>query len=236
MRFRAPIIAAALLGLAIMIVWFRGEEPVGVVSESAPVPPVAAPPVGAGAEAPASDAAPPPFPPPQEPTGRAGVAAQEAPRSPLPGEALTTPLTQLLEDQRALLQQPAPAGIGQEFPRIQRQFAESERAFGAEPIDASWAPGAEAHVLGKVAQIHGLELLDLRVECRSTLCRLQMAQPGGQGTIPSTDLIDTIGLEPHWVLSLAGRAGSVNTVAYLWREGFAPARSGAHEEPSDGDN
>jgi hypothetical protein len=119
------------------------------------------------------------------------------------------------------------------LPRVESQLTESERAFGAEPVDASWAAGAEADALGKVARINGLKLLDLRVECRSTMCRLQMAQPGGQGTIPFTDVIGAIGLEPHWVMSLEGRAGSLNTVAYLWREGFAPARRGQHEEPSD---
>ena len=222
MRYRAPIIAAALLGLAVALVWFRREEPQNAVSE----------PVAVSDDPPPSDEVRPSFPPaPQERVADgAARAAPEPPRSPLPGEALTTPLTQLIEDQRGF-SRPQPTGNEQEFPPFQPRIAESERAFAAEHVDTSWAAGAEANILGKVSLINGLELLDLRVACRSTLCLLQMAQPGGPGT-PFHDVLDAIDLEPQWVMSLGGRGGSLNTVAYLWRDGFAPERH--DERHSDG--
>ncbi len=237
MRYRALIIAAGLLGLAVALVWFRREQPQDAVSEAVSLPPAVLEPVAVSDDPPASDEVRARFPPaPQERVADGATrAAPEPPRSPLPGEALTTPLTQLLEDQRAF-RRAQPTENQQEFPPFQPRIAESERAFAAEPVDTAWAAGAETNVLGTIAQINGLELLDLRVECRSTLCRLQMAQPGGPGTVPFHDVIDAIDLEPHWVISLAGRGGgSLNTVAYLWREGFAPPRPGAPEEPSDGD-
>ena len=234
MRFRAPLVAAVLLGGAITLVWLQRDEPASVVPEGASSPALDAAPPAVDDGQQAIDSAVPSFPPaPRERAADAAASvAPELPRSPLPGEALTTPLVQLFEDQRAL-RQPAPAGIGQEFPRGLPQIAESERAFAAEPIDASWAAGAEADVLGKVAQMNGLKLLDLRVECRSTMCRLQMAQPGGQDNTRFQDVLGAIGLEPQWAMSLAGRTGSLNTVAYLWREGLAPPRPNHVEAPDE---
>ena len=51
-----------------------------------------------------------------------------------------------------------------EFPP---QMAAGEREFAAEPVDAAWAPGAEADVLAKFAQMPGLKLIDLQVGTKS---------------------------------------------------------------------
>lgn len=233
MRFRAPLVAAMLLGGAVTFVWLHRDEPASAVPEGASSSAVDVPLPALGDGQRAVEAAVPGFPPaPQERAAEAAASVvPELSRSPLPGEAPTTPLVQLFEDQRAL-RQPTLAEFGQESPRVLPQIAESERAFAAEPIDASWAAGAEADMLGKVAQINGLKLLDLRVECRSTLCRFEMAQPGSQDTT-FQDVLGAIGLEAHWAISLVGRTGSLNTVAYLWREGFAPARPNHEETPDE---
>jgi hypothetical protein len=233
MRFRAPLVAAAFLGGAVTLVWLDRDEPRSTVSEAVSLPPPAAKPVAVADSEATSEEARPSLPPApqQRPTDPATTAVADPPRSPLPGEALTTPLIQLIEDQRAFRTQPPPAGVAQELTGVRPQIAEVELAFAAEPIDVSWAAGAEANVLGKIAQINGLELVDLRVECRSTQCRVQLTQPVWRGTTPPTDVIGATGLEPHWVLSLLGRGGSLDTVAYLWREGFAPARPNHEEAP-----
>lgn len=229
MRLRAPIVATALLVSAVALVWLVRNDPASPVPEIVALPPAA---TSAGDTRPSDEERLVLPPTPQERVANTAVAPPEVQRSPLPGEAPTTPLLELMERQRAL-RQPEPPGLAQEFPRIQPQLEESERAFGAEPIDESWAPGAEANVLGKISVINGLELLDLRVECRSTMCRLQTSQPGGKDATPFSDVLGATGMQPQWVMSLAGRGtGSLNTVAYLWREGYAPARPGMRYEAS----
>ena len=113
----------------------------------------------------------------------------------------------------------------QEFPP---ELAEGEREFAAEPVDATWAPGAEADVLAKFAQMPGLKLIDLQVECRSTMCRLQLTQPSGapapDGARPFNILLDSIGLEPRWMMAIGDRSSAMRSIAYLWRDGFAPER------------
>jgi hypothetical protein len=112
-----------------------------------------------------------------------------------------------------------------EFPP---EVAEGEREFAAEPVDATWASGAEAEVLSKFAQMPGLKLIDLQVECRSTMCRLQLTQPSGGpdavGGRPFNILLDSIGYQPRWMMAIGDRSGTMRSIAYLWRDGFAPER------------
>ena len=221
MRLRAPIVAAVLLGSAVALVWLVRKEPQTVESETSAASVDVRDADDAGRPA---DETPPSFSAAsQERTAdNAAHTDPEPPRSPLPGDALTTPLTQLMEDQRALNLGRAPFGIDEGFP----QLAHSERAFAAEPIDESWARGQQTEILSEISQLQGLALLDLRVECRSTMCRVQMSQPRGDGAPAFRDVAKAIGMEPQWVMSLAGPGGSLNTVGYLWRDGYAPARPG----------
>lgn len=226
MRFRAPIIAAVLLGLAVALVWFGRDEPVNVASESAAPPAVAVELSDAHDVRPPGDEAPANFSrASQERAADAtALAAAEPPRAPLPGEVPVTPMVQLFAD--------APA------PERERasNMREHERAFAAESIDASWARGAENEIFGKVAQIAGLRLVDLAVECRSTMCLLQMTQtiarPAGApatGGPPFLEVVRSIGLEPRWMVT----NGTGRSVAYVWREGLAPARPALREEPAN---
>ena len=162
-------------------------------------------------------------PPAQEPLATARVEP-----APLPGETPATPMAQLMGERQNIIRR---AGAGNdEFPT---DVAAGEQEFAAEPVDASWAAGAEADLLAKFAQMPGLALVDLRVECRSTMCRLQMTQPR---RVPAQDgdprsfniLRDSIGLEPRWVTAaVSSRGGPMTSVAYYWREGFAPKRAQA---------
>jgi hypothetical protein len=110
-------------------------------------------------------------------------------------------------------------------------LAEGEREFAAEPIDAAWAPGAEADLLAKFAQMPGLKLIDLQVQCRSTMCQLQLTQPPAtlrqDGLTPFTILNDQIDLTPRWMMVVVDGVGAptgtqpIKSLAYYWREGFA---------------
>jgi hypothetical protein len=144
-------------------------------------------------------------------------------RSPLPGETPATPMAQLLADrQQNAIVRDSPNGDG-----LPPGLVEGERAFAAEPVDATWAPGAEANILARFAQMPGLELIDLRVECRSTMCRFELTQPTGLaargGANPLDILRDDFGLTPRWMMSVVERPGAptVKSIAYLWRDGHA---------------
>lgn len=51
-----------------------------------------------------------------------------------------------------------------------------DSAFAAEPVDSLWAPNREAEILSKIAQTTGLQVRTIQVECRTTACRVQIAQ------------------------------------------------------------
>jgi hypothetical protein len=55
-------------------------------------------------------------------------------------------------------------------------FQQRENAFVAEPVDPFWSRSREAEILGQIAQISGLRLITIEVECRTSMCRLQWTQ------------------------------------------------------------
>ena len=212
MRMTAPAISAALLVLAAAFVWyFRPEQEVlpesgvGAVTVQ-PASAVSAPTAREADTQTLTSNAPTPAAVPVAAT----TPAPHAPRSPLPGETAATPMANLL--------------VGRE-PRP--GVAESERDFAAEPVDATWAPGAEADLLARFAQMPGLTLTSLQVHCRSTMCRLEVVQPGGAppaegGQRPFSILRDSVGLEPRWMMQIGDRSHQMWSVAFLWRDGLAP--------------
>ena len=212
MRPLAPAIVGAAVAVAAILVWYfrpRAEAPSDPRNEAAfsqPTPRESSPSARAlNAGTSSADAT--------LPSEALVVETGRAPtpeRAPLPGESPSTPMANL----RAELQRDVPP-----------QVAEGEREFAAEPVDAAWAPGAEADMLAKFAQMSGLRLIDLQVECRSTMCRLQLMQPGTPdgSRQPFSLLRDSVGLEPRWAMVVPGPGGSMKSVAYLWRPGFAPA-------------
>jgi hypothetical protein len=229
MRMTAPVIGGAAVALAVALVWYfrPPPEPSASLDDSAVSAPAerAAPRPNPGLAASASPSAP----PSAEPVASAPPSSE---RSPLPGESPATPMTQLLTDrQQNMIVRDAPGG------GIPPELAEGEREFAAEPIDATWASGAEAKLLAVFAEMPGLELIDLQAECRSTMCRLQLtqppAEPGQAGSLPFNILRDEVGMTPRWMMAVVAGAPGVPTgplpmrsIAYLWREGFAPKNVG----------
>ena len=246
MRMTAPVIGGSTIALAVALVWYLRPQPQESRESAADAPaveqaaPDATPRVGASGpseDAPAAAAA-----PNNEP---AVGAVANAPRSPLPGETPATPMAQMLADrQQNTIVRDAPGGA-----ELPPGLVEGEREFAAEPVDGTWAPGAESKLLATFAQMPGLKLIDLQVECRSTMCRLQLTQPpssaGGGGELPFNILRDEVGLTPRWMMAVIEGAGPpgpprlgdaprpVKSIAYLWREGFAPEReAGAPHDPN----
>jgi hypothetical protein len=120
----------------------------------------------------------------------------------------------------------APAPIGEALEELKLppvpELLETERAFAAEAVDPRWSQEAEAHILGEIAQITGLKLVTLQVECKTTLCRLHVAQQElRKGPGPIMDIVARLGMKTRWVISVEDRNGVPTSLAYLERGSVA---------------
>jgi hypothetical protein len=128
--------------------------------------------------------------------------------APLPQPSPPAPITEALDDLR--------------LPPIP-ELRETERAFAAEAVDPLWSPEAEAHILGEIAQVTGLKLVTLQVECKTTLCRLHVAQQElRKGPGPILDIVARLGMKTRWVISVEDRNGVPTSLAYLERGSAVP--------------
>jgi hypothetical protein len=221
MRMTAPAIGGLAIAFAAALVWLFSPEPPAPLSETgdrAPaaqerVPPVAEPLQVTEAVAPA-------------PADVEQVAPQ-APfeRAPLPGEMPRRPMAELVAERQNLVTRSGPGAPNRELPE---NIAAIELEFAKEPIDRTWAPGAEAAIYAGLAQIPGLALIDQRVECRSTTCRLEVTQARTEsGLLPFNMgsfqmLRDSLGLEPRWMMMGVGASPAMRSIGYFYREGFSP--------------
>jgi hypothetical protein len=220
-----PAIGGAAVVLALALVWYLGPDAEPRAVEPEPAVDASPTPV-AGADV-----------RPSAPTDAplADSIATSAPtpeRAPLPGETPATPMTQMIGDrQNNVIMRQTEGGTG-----IPPGLMQGELEFAAEPVDAVWAPGAEADLLAKFAQMPGLKLIDIQVECRSTMCRLALTQPReppgerpASNPAPFNLLHGSIdGVEPRWMMVVGDGTGPTRSVAYLWREGFA--RRGCYKD------
>jgi hypothetical protein len=101
------------------------------------------------------------------------------------------------------------------------RLAARQRSFEAEPVDTDWARGAESELLRKLADIQGLRVVTLRVDCRTTTCRLEITlaasggPAGGQGALASY-------LRPTMVVPTFDPSGAPSTLMYFARPGYEP--------------
>jgi hypothetical protein len=235
------MVSVAAIGLAAALVWYFRPHDAPSVSEA----PHARAPAEVDLER-LTDHSRRAAPAPAEPLHDEPDAADALPpeRAPLPGEAPATPMAQALADhqQNLIIRDP---GAGNAIPP---ELAEGEREFSAEPVDSTWAPGAEANLLSAFAQMPGLELVDLQVHCRSTMCRVQLTQsiafsPGSRRE-PPFKIGEEVGMKPRWMMTVSAGAAParppqvgdppllLKSIAYLWRDGFSPEREtgGSHEQ------
>lgn len=227
MRMMAPAIGGAGVVLALALVWNLGPDtepplvPDGEPRAVEPEPAVDAP------ATPLASADLHPSAPTDAPLAESTATSAPTPeRAPLPGETPATPMTQMIADrQHNVIMRQTEAGTG-----IPPGLTQGELEFAVEPVDAAWAPGAEADLLAKFAQMPGLKLIDIQVECRSTMCRLALTQPreppaegrAASNPAPFNLLHGSIdGVEARWMMVIGDGTGPTRSVAYLWREGFA---------------
>ena len=105
--------------------------------------------------------------------------------------------------------------------QMPRSAEEGERVFSAESADPTWAPGAESNILGRFSRVNGLALNALQVECRTTMCKLQVAapkSPSGRGPDIFDFFNNSLGIQPRWVQIVVDDAGMMQWFAYVGRD------------------
>ena len=113
------------------------------------------------------------------------------------------------------------------------ELLETDRAFAAESVDGAWSTATEARVLGRIAEIPGAAYVSLNVECRTTLCLLQLVQSAapapGSGIADIAKLVEPQGLESLWMFGIRVRGGAPLGIAYLKRVEPTETPAGATE-------
>jgi hypothetical protein len=124
----------------------------------------------------------------------------------------------------------APAAVPAEAVEQYREAAPSIPAppdwaanFAAESIDSEWAPRAETQIVSRFAEQPGLQLLAVQVECRTTLCRVQMTQPISVAREPPMALLNASGMRLLSADTQGRQPTMQTTVAILSRPGHEPA-------------
>jgi hypothetical protein len=127
------------------------------------------------------------------------------PPVPFPDQVELTPMEQKAQSARALID-PGMASI--------------EKAFAAEAVDPLWATGVERNILDQIAQVN-LQLVTMQVECRTSMCRLQLVQPPSKSPDMRAfqDLVRGFSLDVWRMQGFANQNGATTTVAYLARPG-----------------
>jgi hypothetical protein len=197
MRMRKVLIAIAVLMAAVWLIpW--DLQPDGEIQVPPPVAPVVATPESGSI--PATDNAPVLS---DQPAANDPV---EPPPVPLPNQVALTPMEQKAQSARAL---------------IDPGLASIEKAFAAEPVDPLWATGMERNILDQLAQATGLQVVTMRVECRTSMCRVQLVEPPSKRRGPEAflDLVRDFGLDVWRVNGFVDQNGTPTLVAHLARPG-----------------
>jgi hypothetical protein len=192
---RKVLIAVAVL---IVVVWLIPYDPLpdGEIQVPPPVAPVVDTPESGST--PATDDAP-------------ALSDQPAASDPvqppvlLPDQVALTPMEQKAQSARAL---------------IDPGLASIEKAFAAERVDPLWATGMERTILDHLAQAN-LRLVTLQVECRTSMCRVQLMESPSKSPDMEAfrDLVRGFGLDVWRMNNLGNQSGATTTVAYLARPG-----------------
>ena len=98
--------------------------------------------------------------------------------------------------------------------------AQRAQRYESETVDRDWAPRAEAEILEKVSQT-GVQVLDLRVECRTSICRLDVLERANERSISmpiAVALLQIADLQPSFPRQVESPAGARATVSYLARK------------------
>ena len=203
MSARGLWIAALGAALAFLIALnvFRYEEPLSAGANEPSGGTVAAGrPVEAGRASPSADAA------------ESRDAAPEPQPVPVPTPGPYTSIAAALADHDVPPERRMPANS---------ELLETDRAFAAERVDPVWSTAAEAGVLRRISEIPGVAYVSVNVECRTTLCLLQLVGSAtpvpNSGIVEVTNLVKAEGLQPAWTYGIRVRGGAPLGIAYLQR-------------------
>jgi hypothetical protein len=99
--------------------------------------------------------------------------------------------------------------------------------YAAESIDPEWAPRAQTDIVSKFAEQPGLKLIALQVECRTTMCQVQMTEPSSTALDPLAReppmrLLKTVGMQLLSLNVVNIQTNMMTSVAYLSRPGHEP--------------
>lgn len=123
----------------------------------------------------------------------------------LPDQVALTPMEQKAQSARAL---------------IDPGLASIEKAFAAEHVDPLWATGVEGNILGQLSQAN-LQLVTMQVECRTSMCRIQLVEGPSKRTDMAAfrDLVRGFGLDVWRMNGFVDQNGTRTLVAHLARPG-----------------
>ncbi len=123
----------------------------------------------------------------------------------LPDDVALSPMAQKARSARAL---------------IDPGLASIETAFAAEAVDPLWASGMERNILDQLAHAN-LRLVTMQVECRTSMCRVQLIEPQSKPRDPGAflDLVRGFGLDVWRVNGFVDQNGTSTLVAHLARPG-----------------
>jgi hypothetical protein len=130
---------------------------------------------------------------------------------------------------------PQPPELALQGVQLPPPLLQAESAVAAERVDRLWASQTEARILREIAVLAARPMFTLQVECRSTICRLQVVEPDnappdaratGNGLPENVaafassmrELVARSGLESRGAMSVPNEFGSRVLVAYFARE------------------
>jgi hypothetical protein len=106
--------------------------------------------------------------------------------------------------------------------------------FAAESVDPAWGPSMEATLNEQIGEIAGRDLVTMRTECKSTLCKVQVTQRVPVQPGRSADesprmyemyeaLFARLGFASRSITSTGDANGIVTSVVYLPRGDSEPS-------------
>jgi hypothetical protein len=106
---------------------------------------------------------------------------------------------------------------------VHQDFLVTDQAFIAESVDLQWSRGMEADILGEIARISRGQLVTVDVECRTTMCRIQLSERGDLGDARPEERAPVFFelVTKHAIgspkVSLLGTDGTTTSLAYVRR-------------------
>lgn len=95
------------------------------------------------------------------------------------------------------------------------------RQFVMEDVDEEWSAPTESQIFGGISAVSGLAAVNIEVECRSTLCRIEILHPqdaADDDVLTGATIIEVIqrsGLEPRWLSAYPDDYGNPVSRAYV---------------------